>query len=121
MERIDPVKLGAILDKLTTLKDGSVKLIFETQELDRDKAADLIAMRNQLGWLVFAPNGTPQVDIPSEPAREFKDDVSPSQRLRNVLFVYWKQLGGTGIFEDFYKSKINRWIDAIKERLDPAA
>ena len=116
----EPVRVSATLDKVTTMKDGSLKITFETQEIDDERGAALLGMRNKIGWVVFAPNGTPHVEVPDELATEFKNDKSPSQRLRSVLYIYWKQEGQRGTFDDFYRMKINRWIEAIKEKLDAA-
>lgn len=116
------VLLSAVLDKASTMKDRSVKLIFETQELNSDDCAKLFALRQQMGWLVFASADESDADmeqlIPDEPPKEFKDDKSPSQRMRSVLFVWWTQLGSVGNFETFYRDKIEVMINWVKEKLD---
>ena len=93
--------IPSILDKITTLKDGGAKVVFETQELTEGVMSDLFKMRNKLGWLFFAPEGVNEVEIPEDPPTEFKEDKTPSQRLRAVLYLYWKKLGGIGDFTDF--------------------
>ena len=97
---------------------NSVKLVFETQELDAEKTADLFSLRNQLGWLIFAPSQSAEIELPQEPAEEFRDDKSPSQRLRAVLYVYWKQRGAQGDFETFYRARMSRFIESVKEKLE---
>jgi hypothetical protein len=116
----DQVHITASLENVVRRKDGSCKIVFETAELNDEKASKLFGIQKGWNHLIYAIAGA-EVEIPNEPAKEFRDDKSPSERLRAVLFVYWKQLGGTGSFNEFYKSKIDKWIDAIKERLEPAA
>lgn len=51
---------------------------------------------------------------------EFKSDKTPSQRLRNVLFVWYEQTGGEkkhGTFTSFYTKAIEKLIADIKEKL----
>lgn len=113
------VTLQAILSNVSTRKDGSLKLVYETQELNARDGAALLDMRNRIGWLLFAADQIQDEDIPDEKLNsEMDGDKSPSQRLRAVLFVFWKRRGGQGTFNDFYRSQVERWIDQVKERLD---
>lgn len=114
-----PVKVPAFLEKVTTLKDGSVRILFETQELDVTSCTNLFQMRQALGWLVFAPQSLKEVEILDEPVRSFKEEKTPSQRLRAVLFVLWKQLGSKGVFNDFYEKKMGGFVESVKEYLNP--
>jgi len=43
------------------------------------------------------------------------DSKTPSQRLRGVLFIWWKQSGEQGQFEDFYRNKMEEFINYIKQ------
>ena len=50
---------------------------------------------------------------------EKTDGKTPSQRLRAVLYVYWKQHKQKDIeFDIFYLKYMNRTIDRIKDKLD---
>ena len=50
---------------------------------------------------------------------EKTDGKTPSQRLRAVLFVYWKQHKQKEIeFDIFYVRYMNRLIEQIKEKLE---
>lgn len=113
------VTLQSILSNVSTRKDGSFKLVFETQELNANDGAQLLSLRNKIGWLLFSADEISPDDIPEQ---QIDPDEycgkSPSQRLRSVLFVYWKQKGSNGTFNQFYNSQIEKWIDQIKERLE---
>jgi len=108
----------AVISKIQTLKDQSFKLTIECQELAKEEMADVFGLNNKSGWLVFSKNELQKSDIPEDNAPEFKNDKSPSQRLRSVLFVYWKEATDKSIdFDTFYKMWIEKRIEAIKDKL----
>lgn len=106
-----------ILGRCSTRADGSLSLTFSTPELTPDEKVALMELQNQNLKMLLQPSD-------SEPA-EFKevrghfDTKTPSQRLRSVLFVFWKQADGTGDFEDFYRTRMSDIIDMIKKKLEP--
>ena len=76
-------------------------------------------LKGTQGYFVFAVQETiTAADIPNEQL-EFKGDKTPGQRLRAVLFRLWEQNSSTtkGDFETFYKSRMERLITQIKEKL----
>lgn len=119
--KTEPVRVSAALEKASTLKDGSVRLVFDTQELDARKAADLFAQKNMVGWLIFAAHGTDQVVIPDEPPAEFRNQKSYSQRLRGCLYRLWEMEGKKGDSETFYQQKMETIIEWVKNKLERAA
>jgi hypothetical protein len=110
-------QIEAILDGVTPLKDGGVSLRFHTNEISKADKVMLMDYYQSFGWLMFAANEFQESDVPKAGA---KPDIgqSPSQRLRAVLFIKWKQSGGNGDFEAFYKQQLERFIDAVKAALD---
>ena len=114
-----PIQIPALIDSLRTLKDGSVKITIETQELRAEDAAILFSYRNTMGWMLFKETEFSREDIISVPdvVPEFASDKTPSKRLRAVLFVTWEQSGKVGDFDTFYKSKMERIIQQFKEHL----
>lgn len=102
------------------MKDGGVRITFDSQELNENQCATLFSLRNSLGWLIFVSHTAPEVEIPDAPPAEFREDKSPSKRLRAVLFVLWKQMGSEGDFENFYKLNMEFFINSVKEKLDEA-
>jgi hypothetical protein len=86
------ILLPAYIMGVNALKDKSVKIVLETQELDPEKAGELFAAN---GKLIFAYLSLQ--DIPAE-EKEIIDSLepelpgkTPSQRLRNIIFLLWKQ------------------------------
>ena len=107
-----PVLITSIASKV----DGSVKVTLETRELNAEKAAQLFALRSLEVWAVLAPNEISEVNLPKEKADPSLGTKTPSQRLRNVLYVYWQQ-NKNGDFESYYRTQIERIIEQLKERL----
>ena len=110
-------QVEAVLDGVTPLKDGGVSLRFHTNEVSKDQKVLLMEFYQSFGWLLFAANEHQESEIPKDTAKR-DSGQSPSQRLRAVLFVYWKQLGGKGDYEAFYQQKIEQFIDHIKSNLN---
>ena len=41
-------------------------------------------------------------------------------RLRACLYVAWEQAGKPGEYEDFYRHRMERFINDVKNKLQPA-
>ncbi len=85
--------IPAQLDSLRTLADKTLKVTFETQELNPQDLLGLMENLHQFGYLAFknepfkADEKKMMNDLKSD--FEFKGKSS-SQRLRGVLFVMWQ-------------------------------
>lgn len=112
--------LPAQINPPTLRKDGSAKLTFDTRELSAEEIFSIMAMRHTEGWLCFAPNED-ELEVPEEDA-VLEDEISPSQRLRNVMFVWYKQETSAGrfagLFETFRKEKMEKIIEGVKSKLE---
>ena len=113
-------QIPAQVDNVRTLKDGSFRITFETQEIPNpEEVAKLFELKKQgLGWVLFkAATITPE-DIPAYDPATFDEIKSPSRRLRAVMFVVWKEVkGSNGDFESFYRAQVERIIEQYKEKL----
>lgn len=113
------IKVGAILDGVKTLSDGTLKVSFALSEIPTECAASIIKLHRSFGWLLFSPSQ--ELEAPSEPPAEFRNDRSPSQRLRAVIYVWHQQSKSDIPFEQFYCDKIETVIQWIKDKLEPVA
>lgn len=111
--------LPAMIEKLATLKDGSVNITINTQELSPAKAAELFELRGKLATAYISPAeitnkemhliDTMEPDLPGK---------TPSQRMRNVLFILWRQdAEGYKDFPPYYEAKMNGYIEALKQSI----
>lgn len=111
------LKFPAYFTGFRSKSDGSAGLTFATQELTSEDFAQLKTHHSAFGWLLFSEGNLGITDIPSEVVEE--DGISPSERLRRVMFVYWKQKIHEGDFDLWRKQRIEKLIDQYKEKLDP--
>lgn len=112
------IQFQAIVDGVTKKKDGTLSVKLGTQELSPTDTAKIFEFGNQQIWTAFAetPHSIDELEIP-EVTPEFESDKTPSQRLRNVIYVYWEQNGKKGDFNDFYRKKLEGFIEHIKTKL----
>lgn len=113
---MNAIKLPAVLDNFTERKDGSSRITFDSRELTEEEVLILRRFRNEEGWLIFSKNEIDKEDIPDKDAEV--DTKTPSQRLRAVLFVRWKNLGEPDTFKKYYDSVMEKFINSVKDRLD---
>lgn len=111
-------QVPAIIRKIQSLKDRSFKLSIECQELPPQEMVSVFELNEKEGWLVFSENDIDKSNIPEENAPEFKNDKSPSQRLRSVVFVYWDKMTDKKIpFDTYWKMWVEKQINNIKDKL----
>lgn len=101
---------------IRAMVDGGVGLSFHTKELSPEEKAAVMDFHMQAGWLLFSPNEITDSDIPKQVAE--KGAKTPSQRLRAVLFILWKQSGSLDDFERFYEQQMEMFTNNIKMKLD---
>jgi len=106
-----------ILESCRTCKDGSLSITFSTPELlPADKLAFFEILQVQSRMLLQPESES------SEGLRDIKkefDVKTPSQRLRAVLFVAWKQANKPMEFNDYYSRRIEHFINEVKQNLLP--
>ena len=113
--------LACIVDKITTLKDRSVKVTLDTQELSPSKAGELFTLMNSLATVYISPAEVTSREMAQVDAVEPEmPGKSPSMRMRNVLFLLWKQdEEGFKVFDMFYQHKMEKYINELKQNLPP--
>lgn len=114
------ILFNSIIDGVTKKKDGTLSIKLGTQELDAQDTAQIFEFGNQQIYTVFAETGVKfeDLEIP-EVVPEFSTDKSPSQRLRNIIYVYWDtKTDKSKDFDTFYKVYVEKIIENIKDKLD---
>ena len=120
-EKYIPFQMPGYISKVTTLAN-SLRLTIDTQEnLSPEAEANLMRMRNQLGWFSFNIHqieATDLVDLPPIKKIE-KDDKSPSTRLRAVFYRMWQQDDkGYKTPDDHYRFMMEQLINYYKDKLE---
>jgi hypothetical protein len=111
--------IASQIDSIRTLKDGTLKLSLECQELPSKDMSDLFQLKGLIK--VYLSSTNIEKDIISN-----IDDLviteegqkSESQRMRAVLYRLWESKPeGYDTFNDFYKSKMEKIINHIKDKI----
>ena len=114
--------LSGILENIATRKDRSVKVVFGLQELTVEQISELYkSVQNYLFLAIKADVFKTQEKAILEGIEVDYTDNSktPSQRLRSVLYVLWKQKPeGYTEFKDFYHYKLDKLIEHFKSKLE---
>lgn len=107
----------AILAGYNPHPDNTMTFRFRTQELSEEQKLDAITHYQKFGWLGFVDSeDATDLEIPTtSPVKEGK---TPQQRLRAILYVYWKEKGKGETFEQWYEQAIEKYIESIKTKLD---
>lgn len=115
------ITLAAEFEGMQSRADKSWKLVFGTQELTPDEIGKIGGAQNNVCFLAINPNpfSKEQEKAINETKAELADEgKSPSQRLRGVLFVAFKNNSeGYEIFNDYYIKKMEQIIDHFKSKL----
>lgn len=112
--------LPAIVSSIRSLKDGSVSICVETQEITPMKAGELFSLRNKVVVMYLSEKDTiPQKELDQVDSLEGDaGGKSQSQRIRNVLYrVFEQQPEGYKDFELFYRAKTEKIIEHLKSKL----
>ena len=115
------ILVPAQLESVGTRKDKTLKLTFGTNELTPAQAAELFGTANQFGYLAFKDENfrREELDAVESLKSELEDTLKkPSQRLRGVMFICFKQDNeGFNTFSKYYDSKMEQVINHFKGKL----
>lgn len=114
------LQIPCTLSDFKSMANG-IRLQFDTQEtIPPELLINILKLHNQFGWLFF---GVQQIEpqqiaaLPEIPVE--KDQKSPSLRLRDRMFVYYKKKNGTKDgFDPWYAGELDRigskYLEAIE-------
>lgn len=121
MERGNTMKINlpVTLNPISRRKDKSVKLSFETRELQSDEILTLMSLEGSEMWACLATNED-EIEVPEERAEV--EGKTQAQRIRAVLYILYKQDTErgkfVGTFESYYQEKTEKYIEHLKQKID---
>ena len=110
------IKINGYMEGMRQLKDRSWKIAIDTQELKGSQVAELSDYSGQFVKIMMTDE-----NISNEMIETFRNmdalaeegSKTPSKRLRDRFFIYWKQQKIETDFEIFYRQKIENIINQI--------
>ena len=116
------ILMPAVLDGYQRRKDRTVSLRFITQEKTSSEVMEIDEALQQYGVLYFRGEENMNSDEVEELDKIeldlYDEPKTQSQRLRNVLFILWKQKESKGEFKKFYKQKTEEIIQHFKNKIE---
>jgi len=113
-------QISAMIDGVKTMKSNTLKIIIETQDVDtftKEELAELFELNNKQIQVAFKEN-TIKVEEVDDYKPVESNDKTPGQRLRNALYVLWKEKGENCSSDEFYRKSMEWYIDLIKNRIE---
>lgn len=114
------ILLACQVENIASRRDGTIKVVLGTQELSQSKAGELFGLQNRVACVYISPKESiPQNEL--KQVDQLEPDLpgkSPSARMRNVLFILWKQdQKGFKEFDPFYRSEMEAIIGELKNNI----
>ncbi|MDD5016105.1 MAG: hypothetical protein PHW73_13600 [Atribacterota bacterium] len=118
---MNAIILHADLKKYSSLANRTLDLVFNTSELTAEGIGIILSYLHVTGTLAFKIGDytNEEVDNLPEYKPEFSNFKTPSERLRAVLFVKYKQAEVQEEFEIWRIREMERIIDSVKAELRP--
>jgi hypothetical protein len=115
---MDGTLLSCLIGGIRSLKDGSVSVTLETQELTPARAAELFQLRNAICAVYISGKSINRNEV------DIVDKINPElggktqgQRIRNTLFMLFSENPeGFNEFDSYYKHKTDLYIEHLKTK-----
>lgn len=110
------IRFKGQIGSVTRKQDNSCRFSTYTPAFSVMETAELMELQHINLDIFFKPLDTTPDDILT-----IDKDFSPktsSHRLRDVLYVLWKQLGEKGDFNSYYQGMMDKVINHFKEKLE---
>ena len=114
--------IPAILSTYASLKDKTLKIVFETNEPTPEQLLGVATNTQAFGFLAFKqdPFKQSEKDVLNTIESEYKETgKTKAQRLRAVLYRSFEQDSkGYEVFDDYYAFQMETLINHFKSKLD---
>lgn len=110
------VRTEIIFTGFSTKVDGSLSVRATTPELNTVEKIAFMDLQGLLCEALIFPKEEREAEVVE--VRHEMDHKTPSQRMRGVLFLLWKQEREDIPFETFYSQRMESMLDWLKRKLD---
>ena len=109
------IKLEAIFTGFSSRVDGSLSFRGSTPELSVPEKVAMMSLQGVLAEVLIYPKEEKNVDVVD--VTTGLEHKTPSQRMRAVLFLLWKEAKTDEPFETFYGRRMQAIIEWLKTKL----
>jgi hypothetical protein len=110
------IQHNAIITSIRSRKDRSISYSVETPELSHQEKALFFELQNLNVVISILPKD--ELEAPEYKVEKDIDQKSPSSRMRNVIYILYKQSGDNRDFELYYKNTMEVLIQKLKEKIE---
>lgn len=105
----------AIIEGIRSRKDKSLGLSLSTPELSTEEKALFMDIQGLNVDILINP--LDMLPVPEYKVEKDLNSKTPSVRMRNVMFILWKQDNESMDFDTFYKTKMEKLIEHLKGKI----
>lgn len=98
---------SAQIDKITAKNDRTLAVTIGTQEMSPSDSSYLFSLLEKQIWVAFAETTITKEDLNIPEVVVEKGRKTPSQRLRDRMFVFWKERKILEKFDDWYENQLD--------------
>ncbi len=102
------IQFSAQIDSAKANNDRTVTLKVDTQELSAEDTAHIFSFFQKQIWIAMAETSITQEQLNIPEVVDELEEKTPSERLRDRMFVYHKEKKVQGKFNDWYKGQMDK-------------
>ncbi len=112
------IQFSCQVESIKANKDRTLSIKLEGQELPPEETAHIFALMEKQIWVALAETPISKEDLNIPEVVDEMDKKSPSQRLRDRMFVYFKEKKVVGDFDGWYKKSLEKIGENYLEKLN---
>lgn len=113
--------IAAVVEKIETRADKTLKVVLATQEIDSSEAATLFGFKGEYCKVLLSTTNiekAQELAVDQAQVKDSREIKSKAQRLRNTLYRVWEITpGAPDDFDDYYNNKMEELITHFKAKL----
>lgn len=102
------VQFSAQIDSAKANNDRTLTIKLDTQELSTEDTANIFSFFQKQVWIAIAETVLTKQDLNIPETIDEMDKKSPSQRLRDRMYVYWNENKIPAPFDNWYKAQLEK-------------
>lgn len=112
------VQFSAQIDSAKANNDRTLTLKIDSQELNANETSFIFNLFQKQIWIALSEMAITKEDLNIPETVDPLDQKSPSQRLRDRMFVYFKEKKVEGDFDSWYKGQLEKYGQKFLEALN---